>query len=359
MKNKFWLFKRNGVFYLQDARTLQKESLHTCNKQEAQRLRAARNKAARTSILGMAFAKAYLSAHDPFVAKRTWQDVMDRFCARGKPQTQAHRKRVVAHRYFNHIRAKRLLETAPDDFLSILDVCGAMVHTYLHCLHSLALGLSWLPWPVLPDKLWPILRPKPKRAVTSAEHQQIISTESNPERRRYYELLWEIGASQSDAASLCAENIEWKSLLLSYQRKKTGVWSYIRIGPRLEGMLRQLPGKGMLFPALGRISANARAAEFGRHCRVLGIKGISLHSYRYAWAERAKSAGYPERYAQEALGHASKIVHRAYAKKAHVILPSLEEYEKNNQPLLPLLFPQSQNSSGMAYPPLDVLNTNC
>jgi hypothetical protein len=29
-----------------------------------------------------------------------------------------------------------------------------------------------------------------------------------------------------------------------------------------------------------------------------------------------------------ALGHASKAVHRAYAKKAHVILPSLEEFEK-------------------------------
>jgi hypothetical protein len=53
-----------------------------------------------------------------------------------------------------------------------------------------------------------------------------------------------------------------------------------------------------------------------------------LHSYRYAWAERAKTCGYPERFAQEALGHNSKAVHRAYAKKAKVKLPSLEEYEK-------------------------------
>ncbi|HMJ89942.1 MAG TPA: hypothetical protein VK530_09005 [Candidatus Acidoferrum sp.] len=37
--------------------------------------------------------------------------------------------------------------------------------------------------------------------------------------------------------------------------------------------------------------------------------------------------GYPERFAQQALGHSSKAVHRAYAKKAHVKLPSLEEYE--------------------------------
>jgi integrase len=60
----------------------------------------------------------------------------------------------------------------------------------------------------------------------------------------------------------------------------------------------------------------------------LKIKGISLHSYRYAWAERAKKAGYPERFAQEALGHNSKAVHRAYARKAKVELPPLSDYEK-------------------------------
>ena len=71
-----------------------------------------------------------------------------------------------------------------------------------------------------------------------------------------------------------------------------------------------------------------RASRFQRACRRVKVTGISLHSYRYAWAERAKSAGYPERFAQEALGHGSKAVHRAYAKKAKVDLPALEDYEK-------------------------------
>ena len=56
---------------------------------------------------------------------------------------------------------------------------------------------------------------------------------------------------------------------------------------------------------------------------------MSLHSYRYAWAERAKKCGYPERFAQEALGHNSKAVHRAYAKRAQVTVPALEKYERN------------------------------
>ena len=60
----------------------------------------------------------------------------------------------------------------------------------------------------------------------------------------------------------------------------------------------------------------------------LKIKGVTLHSYRYAWAERAKTAGYSERFALEALGHNSKAEHRAYARKAKVELPSFGEYEK-------------------------------
>jgi hypothetical protein len=39
-------------------------------------------------------------------------------------------------------------------------------------------------------------------------------------------------------------------------------------------------------------------------------------------------AGYPERFAQMALGHNSQAVHRAYARKAQVTLPPLEDYER-------------------------------
>jgi hypothetical protein len=66
----------------------------------------------------------------------------------------------------------------------------------------------------------------------------------------------------------------------------------------------------------------------GQRIRGLRIKGISLHSYGYAWAERARIAGMPERFAQESLGHGSKVVHPTYSKKAQVNLPSLEEYER-------------------------------
>jgi hypothetical protein len=100
------------------------------------------------------------------------------------------------------------------------------------------------------------------------------------------------------------------------------------IGIKLETILRQLPTTGPLFPYWGKMTANSRAAEFRRRCKILGFeKGISLHSYRYAWAQRAAQCGVPERFAQGALGHASKAVHCAYAKGAEIVCPPIETFQ--------------------------------
>ena len=160
------------------------------------------------------------------------------------------------------------------------------------------------------------------------EHQAIVARELNLERRAFYQLAWHLGASQSDLAFIEAENVDWESHVISYKRMKTGTIAIMRMDEDMEEILRDLPGNGPLFPYLRSVRAGDRATEFKQRCVGLGIKGVSLHSYRYAWAERAKTAGYPERFAQEALGHNSKAVHRAYSRKAKVELPSLGEYER-------------------------------
>ena len=75
-----------------------------------------------------------------------------------------------------------------------------------------------------------------------------------------------------------------------------------------------------------------RAKEFKRRCVGLGIKGVTLHSYRYGLAERMAEMDYPERSAMKVLGQNSKAVHRAYAKKAFrdIRVPSLEQWAKDN-----------------------------
>ena len=118
---------------------------------------------------------------------------------------------------------------------------------------------------------------------------------------------------------------------------KTGSLAQFTISKALAKVLQQLPTTGVLFPKLSTWTANDRASRFRRRCERAGVSGVSLHSYRYAWAERAKIVGMPERFAQAALGHNSKAIHRAYAKKAVIIAPSLEDYEAKAASLSPVV----------------------
>jgi integrase len=188
--------------------------------------------------------------------------------------------------------------------------------------------MNWLPWPVLPKKRWPAVKFKEKRSITLAEHQAIVARELNPERKAFYKLAWLLGASQSDLAFLEAENIDWEHHVISYKRMKTGTIAIMRFDEDMAEIFRDLPGEGPLFPYLRSVRAGDRATEFKQRCVGLKIKGVTLHSYRYAWAERAKTAGYPERFAQVNLGHNSRAMTRAYSRKAEVEMPSLGEYER-------------------------------
>jgi hypothetical protein len=65
-----------------------------------------------------------------------------------------------------------------------------------------------------------------------------------------------------------------------------------KFGRKCAEVLRSLPQSGALFPNLRKVKSKDRANEFRQRCHGLGIKGVSLHSYRYSWAERARKAGY-------------------------------------------------------------------
>jgi integrase len=204
---------------------------------------------------------------------------------------------------------------------------------YLRRLHNFCLDMSWLPWPIIPKRQWPEISFKEKRGITCEEHQKILAGESNSELRDYYELLWNLGGSQTDMASLRAEDVDWTNQTISYARMKSGSQAMIRFGNAVVRVLQSRPSTGYLFPRIVQWKESDRAKAFLRRLRLVGVTGVSLHSYRYAWAERARTCGFPERFAQEALGHGSKAVARAYAKKAKVLVPSLEEYEQKVVPL--------------------------
>ncbi len=331
MKDRYRLIRRSNRYYAVDRNTQIRESLGTDSLRVAKRLLVAKNEAAQQTNLNLLIGRTYLGANDPNMVLRTWQFVMDEFCQRGKEQTWARRKRAMRSASLVALKPKKLVETTADDLRQAMASGGTSVNHFLRCLHNLALGMGWIPAAIIPPKLWPQPKRKERRAITLQEHEMIIASEKNLERRNFYQLLWEIGSSQSDGAILTTKNIDWGNRVLTYQRQKTGEWASIQIGKRLEELLRRLPSQGALFPKISQGTAGERSGDFWRRCKVAKVFGVSLHSYRYAWAQRARANGYPIRWAQNALGHNSRAVHLSYAKGGVAVCPSLEEYEDGSR----------------------------
>lgn len=327
MKNRFNLFQRSGVFYCEDTTTGKQTSLRTRDRADALRLLHTKNEAAHQPAMNLQIAQVYLQHGDPAMATRTWQMVMEQIVTTKHGSTQVRWQTAIRDKALDALRQRKLIETLPEHFLAALSAGAVATNVYLRRIHHFAVVMHWLPWPVLPKHHWPAIRFQAKRAITVDEHQQIMAQEANPAHRAFYALLWHLGGAQADIARLTAEDIDWQANTIAYHRCKTGNVSLVAFGAELAAQLKTLPASGPLFPALAGVSASRRARMFRRRIKSVGISGVTLHSYRYAWAERAKAAGYPERFAMQALGHSSKAVHRAYAKRAEVTLPPLETYE--------------------------------
>jgi integrase len=331
MKTRYRLTRRGirgDKFYCVDKTTGKRTSLHTANEEEARQIVEAKNQAERQPVLNLQIAKAYLSGTDNGIASRTWQNAIEAL-TNTKQGANQHRWRTAAKdKAFVPLLPRVIIETPAELLLKVLQSGSVSTNVFLRRLHNFCVDMNWLPWPLIPKRQWPAVRFKAKRAITLEEHQRIIAAEVNPERKALYQLCWHLGASQGDIANLTGEDVDWPNGTISFVRRKTGVPVVVHLGTEALSLLKDLPSEGALFPYLSRVRAGDRATEFGQRCRQLGITGVTLHSYRYAWAERAKMAGYPERFAQEALGHNGKAVHRAYAKRALMKIPSLEEYEQ-------------------------------
>lgn len=335
MKQQFGLIRRPwGIYYLKNKTTGEQTSLKTGDKREAERLLQAYNDTESQPHFNLALARVYMNGADPKLGTRTWQEVMQHILEKKTGETQRRWQVAIRDENFNCLRNLSVAETRPEHFDKALTDKKVSSNVYLRRIHNHALGMDWLLKPVIPRLQWPRPVFKPKRAITAAEHAAILSRETNPERRDFYELLWHTGAAQTDAACLGMQDINWEHRTICYSRLKlksrgSGIKpALIRFGEEVAEILKRRPQTGPLFPYLRTVRPGDRATEFKQRCEGLKIQGVTLHSYRYAWAERALKCGYPERFAQQALGHNSKAVHYAYSKRAEVTVPSLDDWEK-------------------------------
>ena len=352
---QFRLFRgKSGCFFVENTTTRQQSSLRTRDQEEAQRLLAAKNEAHREPLVCLQVARAYLNAADPLIRTRTWQTVMDTMGETKLGSTQKRWITACKDRSIDCIRQRKLIETRAEEFWKVLKLGTVSTNVFLRRFHNFAVDMNWILAPVIPRRQWPKIHFKDKRAITAEEHRRIVAREANPERRTFYELAWHLGASQSDVANLHAEDINWTSQTITFERMKLRHRAVappqIRFGQEVEAIFAQLPRSGPLFPYLRSVREADRATEFKQRCQGLGISGVTLHSYRYAWAERAEVCGYPERFAQKALGHNSKAVHRAYARRAQVTIPALEDFEKEFAAHKVLVFPTPTASTQTVEP---------
>ena len=330
MKTRFRLIhrgERGNKFYCVDSETGKRFSLKTKDRDAAEQIVLAKNQSLRQPTLNLQIAKAYLAGTDNGVTTRTWRNAIETLTDTKQAANKERWLRVAKDRALAPLLPLVIIETKGEALLNAMHAGTISTNVFLRRLHNFCVDMNWLPWPLIPKRQWPAVKFKDKRAVTLEEHQRIIAAEVNPERKMLYQLCWHLGASQGDIANLKGEDVDWQDGTVSFTRKKTGVPVIVHLGGEALNLFKDLPAEGPLFPYLSRVRAGDRATEFGQRCHQLDIKGVTLHSYRYAWAERAKTVGYPERFAQEALGHNSKAVHRAYAKRALMKLPSLEDYE--------------------------------
>jgi hypothetical protein len=88
MRNRYRIFRRRKFRYIEDVKTGKQESLHTKDRQEAERLRQAPNEALKSPMLSVALGRAYQAAYDCQSVGRIWSDVMNEMSSHGKPATR-------------------------------------------------------------------------------------------------------------------------------------------------------------------------------------------------------------------------------------------------------------------------------
>lgn len=155
MKQLFILFQRGRIFYCEDTATGKQTSLRTRDRAEAGRLIHAHNEAVRQAAMSLQIAQVYLRHGDPALAARTWQQVLDQIVSSRTGATRVRWESIARSPGLDPLRTRKLVETTAEHFLAVLKAGPVSTNVYLRRIHNFALGMHWLPWPILPRLLWP------------------------------------------------------------------------------------------------------------------------------------------------------------------------------------------------------------
>jgi hypothetical protein len=101
------------------------------------------------------------------------------------------------------------IQATADDFFHAISVGTNSTVAFLQTLQNDALGLGWIPRPIIPRKLRPKVKKKPRRVVRTDEHDRLVEPAPDEEWRLDLQLLWFTEASQTGGANLGLSNLDW------------------------------------------------------------------------------------------------------------------------------------------------------
>ncbi len=317
------------------------------------------------SMHHMKSAEAHLMKCNPEWVTITWDDVAQRKIK--GPRSRVGGGKAIGttkvqisswnNKCWDKLRHKRCIDTVPRDFTDAVSSGRAGVVNFGRQLHSYAMDHRLIPYAIMGSEMWPKYKTgKMSRTITEEEHLKIIKfiqddklktftqyTRRHPNTTRkqwrdewenWLWFLWWTGASNTDAANMKAENIDWKKRVLEYKRQKwvrpekhAPARVAISKGGSLERLLKKLPKKGFLFPLLSRCVGGDRASTVGIFAEWVGIEHVTPHGYRFAFAERAKEMGMSAEDRMTTLGHKEFLQTSHYDQEAQVIPASIEIIE--------------------------------
>src|SRR5262245_2472901 len=149
MRKRYRLFVRGAVFWCQDNETGKQESLRTKNRGEAERLLNAKNEAHLQPLINLQIARAYLMVGDPAASSRTWQQVMNEIANLKRDSTLRRWRIATKDKALDNLRDLTVLETRAEHLLRAMENGTISTNIYLRRIHNFALGMNWLPCPII------------------------------------------------------------------------------------------------------------------------------------------------------------------------------------------------------------------
>ena len=224
MRDNFRLYRRpNGMFYAEEYQTRHREGLQTKDEAEARRLIAAKNQPPLSAGFQSGNGEGVSQGPRPAVLRAHVESLSDAVQHTYEGPTKARWEKFIRSEPMQGILEKQLIQTTSCHFLAVLNHPGTGVSTnvFLRILHKPCFGpgdgsLS----PSLRKRAGPKIRYGHRLGITREEHERILVVTKRQDYRDFFELLWETGGSQTDIASLTADDIDWPNRRLYYERAK-------------------------------------------------------------------------------------------------------------------------------------------